>query len=134
DADGQVNANAAASAALAVAALGDGETLQRLAKSMRSANVTYVDSFTLLLAEGLLAAREGDPAKARELFARSRELLAPTGDVLSQALGALAEATALEAVRDEAAVPVTELAEQRLDAIGIDALGWRTAFRVAAGL
>ncbi|MGI9604387.1 MAG: adenylate/guanylate cyclase domain-containing protein [Acidimicrobiales bacterium] len=134
DADGKRNANAAVSAAMAAAANGDADSVRSIAKGLKSSHLTYIDEYTLLMAQGLVAARSGDAGRAREMFARGRERVSQTSDVLAEALITLAEATALEALGDESALAVTELAEQQLDAIGIEAMGWRTAFRLAAGL
>ncbi len=134
DADGQRNANAATAAALAAAAVGDGETVRVITKALKSDHLTYLDEFTLMLARAFIAVREGRPSRVHELFARSRDQLASTGDTLSMAIGLLAEAVALEALGDESALAAAERAEEHLDAIGIEALGWRTAFRLAAGL
>ena len=131
--DGRLNANAAATAALAAAALGDHSEVMRLVAALDGQPTTYLDRFRLMLAEGLSAARQGDGARAREIFGRASEAIDNTGDKLAAALAALAEAISLDALGDALAPSAHELAEQMLDDLGIDADGWRTAFRAAAG-
>jgi hypothetical protein len=56
-----------------------------------------------------------------------------TEDVLDQAIAHLARGIGLEALGKSDAARVLHDAQDRLTDIGIDAHGWETAFRLAAG-
>ena len=100
----------------------------------------YIISAVLMGGGGTAALTDNFPITQAEMrvhesapHATTSEAIDNTGDKLAAALAALAEAISLDALGDALAPSAHELAEQMLDDLGIDADGWRTAFRAAAG-
>ena len=84
------------------------------------------------IARGLACAQLGDEACAREACATALALADGTESPLDQALARLAHSHALTALGDPEAEAAGAEARARLDALGLPATGWETAFRLAA--
>ncbi len=69
---------------------------------------------------------------AREACATALALADGTESPLDQALARLAHSHALAALEDPEAEPAGAEARSRLDALGVPATGWQTAFHLAA--
>jgi class 3 adenylate cyclase/tetratricopeptide (TPR) repeat protein len=93
---------------------------------------SYLDHLDAWMARGLACAQLGDDACAREACATALALADGTESPLDQALARLARAYALAALGDPEAESVRAEARARLDAIGVRASGWETAFQLAA--
>jgi hypothetical protein len=84
------------------------------------------------MARGLACAQLGDDACAREACATALALADGTESPLDQALARLAHAHVLDALDDPEAEAVGAEARSRLDVLGLRAVGWETAFHLAA--
>ncbi len=93
---------------------------------------SYLDHLEAWIARGLACAQLGDDACAREACATALALADGTESPLDQALARLAHAHALRVLGDPEAETVGTEARARLDALGLPATGWETAFRLAA--
>jgi len=121
--------------ALGNAALGNAEQVAELRERVeQSERATYLDRRRAFAASGFVAARAGDPGGVDHWFGLAQDELAATGDQLARAITLLGEAIAREALGDPTAVGHAAEAEARLELLGIDALGWRMASRLCAGL
>ncbi len=121
---------ARSSLALALAATGERDEVLELEQRVLTAdNVTYLDASVVAMAAALVHARDGDAGAESSLDAALVAVDA-TGDVLAQAVTRLARAAVLDQVGSEAAGPEADEAERRLRSLGIDADGWRAAFRL----
>lgn len=93
---------------------------------------TYHDRLLARVARGLALAHLGRLREAEAAFEAAVGLVDATEDRIAQAVARLAHGRALEALEVAAAQEVLADAHARLDAIGISALGWDAAFRLAA--
>ncbi len=93
---------------------------------------SYLDHLEAWTARGLACAQLGDEECAREACATALALADGTESPLDQALARLAHAHALRVLDDPEAETVRAEARARLDALGLAATGWDTAFRLAA--
>jgi class 3 adenylate cyclase/tetratricopeptide (TPR) repeat protein len=93
---------------------------------------SYLDHLEAWMARALACAQLGDDACAREACATALALADGTESPLDQGLARLAHAHALAALDDPDAKDVRVEARARLDALGVPATGWETAFRLAA--
>jgi hypothetical protein len=84
-----------------------------------SPRATYADAVLASVALALDAGRAGDPAATSDALLRARALVARTEDRVHDALVTLAQAI-IGAAPDAAVV-----AEDKLGALGIEAIGWR---------
>jgi Flp pilus assembly protein TadD len=93
---------------------------------------SYLDHLESWMARGLACAQLRDDACAREACATALALADATESPLDQALARLAHAHALAALEDPEADGAGAEARARLDALGVPARGWETAFHLAA--
>ena len=93
---------------------------------------SYLDHLEAWIARGLACAQLGDEACAREACATALALADGTESPLDQALARLAHSHALAALDDPEAEAAGAEARARLDALGLPATGWETAFHLAA--
>jgi class 3 adenylate cyclase/tetratricopeptide (TPR) repeat protein len=133
DLDGGTFPYGQSSLALACAAAGRRRDAEQLHEQVESApRATYLDRAMSRLAVELARAGEGDRGAADGLA----ELIADldgTDDRVAQAVARLAESMVLESFGVPTSELAAQLAEQRLEELGIMAEGWRTVFRVALG-
>ena len=122
----------AATLALAYAAAGRPDDADRVAADVAGLASTYLDRSYAAAARGFAAAQRGSADDAEAAFATAMAEVDGTDDVLSQAVIRLAYGRALEALGGPLATPVLVDARTRLNAIGISAQGWDTAFSLAA--
>jgi tetratricopeptide (TPR) repeat protein len=94
---------------------------------------TYLDRMLATIGRGLAFVRLRRPDDAVAAFDAALEIVDATDDVLDQAITRLARAIAYETLDHPAAAAITAEAHRRLRELDIDALGWETAFRLAAG-
>jgi class 3 adenylate cyclase/tetratricopeptide (TPR) repeat protein len=92
----------------------------------------YLDHLEAWMARSLAAAQLGDDERAREACATALAIADGTESPLDQALARLAHAHVLDALGDPEAADARVEARTRLDALGLAASGWETAFRLAA--
>jgi class 3 adenylate cyclase/tetratricopeptide (TPR) repeat protein len=109
------------------AALATADTLPKLSAG------TYIDRMTATIARGFALGRLGQTSDAEAALADATALVDTTDDLLDQAIARLARAIGLEALGKADADRVFAEARRRLRDLDIDALGWETAFRLAAG-
>jgi class 3 adenylate cyclase/tetratricopeptide (TPR) repeat protein len=93
---------------------------------------SYLDHLESWMARGLACAQLSDDACAREACATAMALADGTESPLDQALARLAHSYALGALDDPEAEAAGAEARARLDALGLRATGWETAFHLAA--
>ena len=93
---------------------------------------SYLDHLESWMARGLACAQLGEDACAREACATALALADGTESPLDQALARLAHSHALTALDDPEAAAAGAEARARLDALGLPATGWETAFHLAA--
>ena len=93
---------------------------------------SYLDHLESWMARGLACAQLGEDACAREACATALTLADGTESPLDQALARLAHSHALTALDDPEAEAAGAEARARLDALGLPATGWETAFHLAA--
>jgi hypothetical protein len=93
---------------------------------------SYLDHLESWMARGLACAQLDDGACAREACATALALADSTESPLDQALARLAHSHALAALDDPEADGAGAEARARLDALGLAATGWETAFHLAA--
>ncbi len=94
---------------------------------------TYLDRAVADVARGFASVQLGRPDEGEEAFCAALSCVDATGDRTQQAIVRLARARGLEPTDNpEAPVALAE-AQAALDAIGLTAGGWDTAFRAAAG-
>jgi tetratricopeptide (TPR) repeat protein len=123
---------ARAALALAYAAAGQPEQAIATVDSMPALAVgTYIDRMTGALARGFALVQLGRADEAEAALADATALVDPTDDVLDQAVARLGRAIGLEALGRPDAAEMLDDAHARLRAIGTEAKGWETAFRLA---
>jgi class 3 adenylate cyclase/tetratricopeptide (TPR) repeat protein len=93
---------------------------------------SYLDHLESWMARGLACAQLGEDASAREACATALALADGTESPLDQALARLAHSHALTALDDPETEAAGAEARARLDALGLPATGWETAFHLAA--
>ncbi|HMF83580.1 MAG TPA: adenylate/guanylate cyclase domain-containing protein [Acidimicrobiia bacterium] len=93
---------------------------------------SYLDHLESWMARGLACAQLRDEACAREACATALAVADGTESPLDQALARLCHAHALAALADPEADDARADARARLDALGVRATGWETAFHLAA--
>jgi class 3 adenylate cyclase/tetratricopeptide (TPR) repeat protein len=119
--------------AMVLAAAGQPERAVTLTDRANALSVgSYLDHLEAWMARGLACAQLGDDACAREACATALALADGTESPLDQALARLAHAHVLAALDDPEAEGVGAEARARLDALGLRASGWETAFHLAA--
>jgi class 3 adenylate cyclase/tetratricopeptide (TPR) repeat protein len=131
--DGE-RAYARASLALACAAAGEAERALTTADSLSGlAAGTYLDRMMAAISRGFAYIRLSRAGEAEAALADAVHMVDATDDVLDQAIARLARAIGLEALGRGEAPAVFADARRRLREIDVDANGWETAFRLAAG-
>lgn len=126
----------AAIAALAYTAAADGdvELSAKLCGSVAvSSRATYLDRLRVLIAFGLANTVAGDAEGASEAFADAKALLSTTSDALGYALTVLAHSLSSQHLGLANADILRLETEERLAELGIEATGWRQAFRTILG-
>jgi tetratricopeptide (TPR) repeat protein len=119
--------------ALAASATGRSADAQKLADAvLGDAGASYLDKLTAGVAKGLALARDGDDTGALAALAEVRDAADATEDRVARALARLGEGFALETLGRDGGEALAD-ASRRLGALGIDASGWYTAYREAAG-
>jgi class 3 adenylate cyclase/tetratricopeptide (TPR) repeat protein len=119
--------------ALVLAAAGQPERAVALTDHANAVSVGgYLDHLQAWMARALACAQLEDDACAREAGATVLALADETESPLDQALARLAQAHVLEVLGDSEAEAMRAEARARLDALGLAATGWETAFRLAA--
>jgi phosphoglycerate dehydrogenase-like enzyme len=119
--------------AMVLAAAGQPERAIALTGNANAVSVgSYLDHLEAWMARALAAAQLGDEALAREACATALAVADGTESPLDQALARLAHAHVLDALDDPDAPAARAEARDRLDALGLAATGWETAFRLAA--
>jgi hypothetical protein len=93
---------------------------------------SYLDHLESWMARALACAQLGDEPCAREACATALALADGTESPLDQALARLCHSHALAALDDPEAETAGADARARLDALGLRARGWETAFHLAA--
>ncbi|HMF05122.1 MAG TPA: hypothetical protein VKH17_09930, partial [Acidimicrobiia bacterium] len=132
DTDALLVASAGAEA-LVLAAAGQPERAIALTDRANALDIgSYLDHLESWMARGLACAQLRDDACAREACATALALADGTESPLDQALARLAHAHALAALEDPEADDAGAEARARLDALGVPARGWETAFHLAA--
>ena len=123
----------AAGAALALAydACGRADDAVRVCDELSDKAVTYLDHLQLALARGFAQVQLGDTAGAEQCFWRGLEIADRTESRLDQAVARLARARAWAAMGRGDAGDAEHEAAARLEALGVDAAGWETTFRMA---
>jgi len=119
--------------ALARAASGAWADARRRASESLALGGVYTDRALALMVEACAAAHDGDAAAVRAAVDGMTRLVSATQDRVTAAVVALAGARALAAVGDPFARGAEADARRRLDTLGIDAIGWDRAFRLATG-
>jgi class 3 adenylate cyclase/tetratricopeptide (TPR) repeat protein/ABC-type dipeptide/oligopeptide/nickel transport system ATPase subunit len=94
---------------------------------------TYSDQVIARCATACAAARAGDETGARVALDRAYEAVPLGGDRIHPTIVALAEAVCLTTLETDDAPTAEVRAVKTASAIGLDTLGWRTAFAVACG-
>jgi tetratricopeptide (TPR) repeat protein len=119
--------------AMVLAAAGQPERAVALTDRTNAVGIgSYLDHLEAWMARGLACAQLGDDECAREACATALALADGTESPLDQALARLAHSHALAALDDPEAEAVAADARARLDALGLRAAGWETAFHLAA--
>ena len=122
--------------ALALAASAAGridEAVEHAERAAEHSAATYLDLATIDAAVGLAMAGAGREAEARRWLDQACARVDATEDRLDQAVARLARAVGLDAMGTPDAIEAMADACDRLDAMGVTASGWRTAFALAAG-
>lgn len=120
--------------ALVAAASGDGDGVVRAVERLERHPHTYLDRAWADVARALALATGGDVRQGRDVLARTAETVDATDDRLAQAIVRLADASLAEYGHHGDAASVRQVAEQRLQALGIEARGWRRLLRSALGV
>jgi class 3 adenylate cyclase/tetratricopeptide (TPR) repeat protein len=118
--------------ALALDGAGRGEEARALCEELRGETVTYLDETQFELALGFALVQQGEVEPAGAAFDRAVRIVDASESRLDQAVTRLARAVAWEAIGAPDAPVARHEAVTRLDALGIDAAGWETAFGLAA--
>jgi hypothetical protein len=119
--------------AVALCALGDPAGALDTAASLPSLSAgTYLDRGVGALAEGFAFLQLHQRPEGERAFAGALSAVDSTGDRLSQAIFRLAYGHALGGLGDDGAAEVLADARTRLDAMGAPAVGWDTAYSLAA--
>ncbi|MBV8958088.1 MAG: tetratricopeptide repeat protein [Actinobacteria bacterium] len=130
--DGErANINGALSLAL-VASGNPSDALDVSAKVDDPNTGTYLDHTIATIGAGFAFFQLAQRPEGERAFARALATVDGTTDRLSQAVVRLAYGRALEGIGAEESAEVLEDARHRLDALGIEAGGWDTAFTLAA--
>jgi ATP/maltotriose-dependent transcriptional regulator MalT len=130
--DGE-RANTLCTLALSLAAAGRaGDALDAAAQVEAIEAGSYLDHSTAVLASGFAFFQLAQRPDGERAFARALATVDATTDRLSQAVVRLGYGRALEGIGAEEATEVLDDAHMRLDALGIEARGWDTAFTLAA--
>ena len=125
-------ANTLCTLALALAAAGRaGDALDTAAQVDALDAGSYLDHTTAAVASGFAFFQLAQRPDGERAFARALAIADGTTDRLTQAVVRLAYGRALEGVGTEEAREVLDDAQRRLDALGIEARGWDTAFTLA---
>jgi tetratricopeptide (TPR) repeat protein len=125
--------SSAGAEAMVLAAAGKPEGALALTERANAVDVGgYLDHLEAWMARALAAAQLGDDERAREACETALAVADGTESPLDQALARLANAHVLDALGDPEAAEVRLEARARLDALGLPASGWETAFRLAA--
>ena len=111
--------------ALVAAVRGDTDAAMAWADAVATHSNTYLDFAYADIARALAHVRRGDIDLARTVLAETNSMLDRTDDRLAQAIVRLADAMVAEAGGRPDAASVRSVAEQRLDALGVGAEGWR---------
>jgi tetratricopeptide (TPR) repeat protein len=127
---------AAAGAALALAydTCGRAADAVRVCDDISENAVTYLDHLQIALARGFALVQLGDPAGAEQAFWRALEIADQSDSVLDQAVSRLARQIAWEAMGRSDVDWARDEARSALAAVGVDAPGWDTTFRLSAGI
>jgi class 3 adenylate cyclase/tetratricopeptide (TPR) repeat protein len=119
--------------AMVLAAAGQPDRAVALTERANAVGIgSYLDHLEAWMARGLACAQLGDDECAREACATALALADATESPLDQALARLAHSHALAALDDPEAEAAGAEARARLDALGLRASGWETAFHLAA--
>ena len=119
--------------ALVAAVSGDpGEAIVHADHVLSHSN-TYLDRAYGEIGRALAHARLGEADRARTVLADATSALDGTGDRLAQAVVRLVDANVAEAAGRPDATSVRAVAEQRLEALGVRAEGWRSVLANALG-
>ena len=125
-------ANALAVLALGRTCVGDPDGALAAAEEVpRIDAATYADRSMAALAAGLAHVQRRDVDAAVSSIEASLAVADATGDRLLQAILRLGAAESLGSLEHPLAAAWREEAESRLGAMGVEALGWRNAFRLA---
>ena len=119
--------------ALVAAAAGRAAEAMAYADEIETHPNTYLDRAYGDIARALAHARLDRADQARAVLAQATSALDGTGDRLAQAVVRLADATVAEWANRPDAGAVRAVAEQRLDALGVRAEGWRSVLADALG-
>lgn len=113
----------------------DGDPAAALVEAGRVLDVphTYLDLTYARLAEAIAHVRSGSVADARAVLAIALDSVDATGDRIAQAIVRLADAMVAESAGRDDAPAARRVAEERLDALGITADGWRSLLGDALG-
>ncbi len=131
DPDRPVSPYAESALALALAATGQTDEVIELADAVVADDTaTYLDRAYAVMAVSLARARVGDPDGIGRLDI-AIEAIDATEDVVAQAVTRLVRAASLGALGAEGSEAAAAEAQARLDALGVDADGWRTIIRLA---
>jgi len=125
-------AAAGAARALALDAVGRADEARALCEELRDDAVTYLDAMQTELALGFALVQQGELEPARTAFDRAVAFVDAGESRLDQAVARLARAVATETAGAADAPAARREAGTRLDALGIEAPGWETAFALAA--
>ncbi|MEQ8839535.1 MAG: adenylate/guanylate cyclase domain-containing protein [Acidimicrobiales bacterium] len=98
-----------------------------------SSRSTYADRVIVRCASACDAARRGDEDGARVALDRAYEAVPLGGDRIHPTIVALAEAQCLKALGTDDAATAEVRAIKAASALGLDTMGWRTAFMAACG-
>ncbi|MEO5842557.1 MAG: adenylate/guanylate cyclase domain-containing protein [Acidimicrobiales bacterium] len=134
--EGDAGANSSAQAALALAALMDGEddAVPALTSAVeRSPRSTYADRWLSAVVAALLAARREDATACVAAIDRAQLITSQAEDRVARAVVALAQAATSEALHLPVAADAARRADDRIIALGVEAKGWRAAFATALG-
>jgi tetratricopeptide (TPR) repeat protein len=125
---------AAAGAALALAydACGRAEEALRLGDDLADRAVTYLDHLQVALGRAFALVQLGDLPGAEQSLWRALEIADRTDSRLDQAVARLARAQAWKAMGRDDADEAAREAAARLEGLGLEVPGWRTAFTMAA--
>jgi hypothetical protein len=132
------SASLGAAIALVRAAAGDAAGAESAVDRVRAAeSSTYLDRATAAIALGLARTRGADPrscAGVLEAFDAARAEIAPTDDVLADAVASLAWSVVATVLGRDDAARAQDEADGRWTVLGVEPTGWRRLFCTAAGL